>query len=728
MGIRRCVNCMAALGAEEKSCHICGFDNQNDNQPEYALNYYTILHGRYMVGNVIGKGGFAITYIGFDILLDMKVAIKEYFPNQIASRNRHNSDKIFWTSLGGQGEWEQSGEQFLREARKMAQIDSVPGIVRVRDTFKENGTSYIIMDFIEGETLKAKLIREGTMTYEVCLKIFLPLLKGVDEFHRKGVIHRDISPDNIMIQPNGEAKLLDFGAAKDITIKKNGKVMPVTKRGFSPPEQYAEQGNVGAWTDVYSLCATIFYCLFGKILPVGLERMVNDTLVLEPDEKRGVTQEVAAILKEGLALRYEVRIRTVGELMRRLEDAANTVSPESRPKPARKPLTKAAKISIGAAAALAVLFAGILMIPKSESVELPASIAYYHECDNLPRPDTCVDDISYEGQNVTGYLYNIAGNQKEAQERLEEYIAILQELGFEVGSFEESQSRRFFECQNQNMRLLSDVNETVIRKDSKTLALIGYGEKEKYAYMMYVVMDSGSADEFYGQLRYLEDINEDFVSLDGCALGITYSKEDSDETFYSYLLSNSENGEENEGKLECYLGVLELCGFQIQKIAETQDSRLFQVSDDSERIAYLVSQNKELQILTEEWAKKIIDELEPEPEPEPEPKSEPKQQSKQQSEYIIPNSNSVLLKASDVAGLSLREINYAKNEIYARHGRKFNSPELQNYFNSKSWYKGTISPEAFGEGILSDIERKNADLLSQIEFGRDPNGYQLDAN
>lgn len=606
MGIRRCVNCMEELKTEQKFCHICGFDNQKDSQPEYALNYRTILQGRYMTGKVIGKGGFAITYIGFDILLNLKVAIKEYFPAQIVSRNHHNSAKIFWTSAGGQGEWEQGGEQFLREARKMAQIDSVPGIVRVRDTFKENGTSYIIMDFIEGETLKSKLMREGTMTYEVCLKIFLPLLKGVDAFHRKGVIHRDISPDNIMIQPDGEARLLDFGAAKDISIKKNGRVMLVTKKGFSPPEQYAQQGNVGTWTDVYSLCATIFYCVFGKTLPAGLDRMVDDTLILAPDEKKGVTKEVVTVLKEGLEPRYELRIHTVGELMERLENAAGIHSSDNRHKPAKKTLAWPVKIFIGAAALLTVFFAGLRMMPKEDSAQLPASTEYYKQYEMLPRPDTCVDDISYEGENMAGYLYNIAGNQKEAQDRVEDYAAVLQTLGFQVGSFEESQSRRFFRCQDQQMRMLAYCKEAVVQKDSRTVALIGAGKKEEYAYLMYVVMDSGSADEFNGELRYLKDIKEDFVSPDSCALGITLSEKDSDESFYSYILSDSEKQEVNGERLESYLAVLRLCGFEIQEDEEEQGVRLFDVLDDSECITHLASRDHQLLIMTGDRMERTI--------------------------------------------------------------------------------------------------------------------------
>lgn len=107
---------------------------------------------------------------------------------------------------------------------------------------------------------------------------------------------------------------------------------------------------------------------------------------------------------------------------------------------------------------------------------------------------------------------------------------------------------------------------------------------------------------------------------------------------------------------------------------------------------------------------------------------EAKKKAETTSEYVLPKSSTELLTQADVAGLSIKEINYAKNEVYARHGRKFNSPELQNYFNSKSWYKGTINPDAFSESLLSDIEKKNVELLRDIEFSMNPNGYQLDAN
>ena len=96
------------------------------------------------------------------------------------------------------------------------------------------------------------------------------------------------------------------------------------------------------------------------------------------------------------------------------------------------------------------------------------------------------------------------------------------------------------------------------------------------------------------------------------------------------------------------------------------------------------------------------------------------------NDYIISYSDTVLLTNADVAGLSLQEINYAKNEIYARHGRKFKSTELQNYFNSKSWYHGTVAPENFTNSMLSSVEQKNAEFLSDVEFSMSPNGYQLD--
>ena len=343
---RICFGCMRRYREGETVCPACGCRHGEEDWPAFALRPGTLLHdGKYLIGKVLGQGGFGITYVGLDTTLELKVAIKEYYPMGQANRS-HNSSSVLWHSMSDGGTSGREG--FLKEAKKMARTDAIPGIVQVRDVFYQNSTAYIVMSFIEGETLKEKLQREGKMTAQNCLQILKPVMIALEQAHQEGLIHRDISPDNIMIDRNGEVWVLDMGAAKDLSSG-NGKASPssqlVVKKGFSPPEQSLTNGDVGPWTDVYALCATLYYCLSGTTVPEAMERVYKDTLRF-PDS---FPAPVTAVLKKGLAVQPENRIRSMSELQKELETA---VSPQPRPSPIRKLLVPAALLACLLIAAL----------------------------------------------------------------------------------------------------------------------------------------------------------------------------------------------------------------------------------------------------------------------------------------------------------------------------------------------------------------------------------------
>ena len=318
MQVRRCMKCMEELKEGVRFCPHCGYDEDSTAQPMNALKRGTILHGRYYIGNIIGQGGFGITYVGLDLVLDMKVAVKEYFPTGTASRINRYSNEIQWDFTGnGRDSWTAGIDRFLREARKMAKLDFVPAIVRVRDAFPENQTAYIVMDFVEGDTLKNYLLSHGVLRWEECMALLAPILDSLAVIHDRGFIHRDISPDNIMLQPDGTARLLDMGAAVDVAANGGRASMAVIKRNFSAPEQYMESEILGSWTDVYAMGATMYYCLTGKVVPEALERGVRNT-PLYYDPNRNIPQYVIAALNDALQLRAESRIRDMREFKQRL--------------------------------------------------------------------------------------------------------------------------------------------------------------------------------------------------------------------------------------------------------------------------------------------------------------------------------------------------------------------------------------------------------------------------
>ena len=287
MEIRRCMKCMRALAAGETVCPECGRPYGSVKAESFALKPGTILDGKYLVGEMLGQGGFGITYIGFDLLLEQKIAIKEYFPMSTGMVSREGRSTVVWSDAVMQKSGVEKGfDSFLKEARKMAKLRSIPSVVGVNSVFIQNETAYIVMDFIEGETLLKKLQREGPMDYGTCISLMTPIMQALAEVHKHGIIHRDISPDNIMVQSDGKLILLDLGAAKDLDIQgKDGNVQSsqmVAKHGFSPVEQYGQAGKIGPWTDVYAMAATIYYCCTGVLPPSATDRMIEDTLTCRP--------------------------------------------------------------------------------------------------------------------------------------------------------------------------------------------------------------------------------------------------------------------------------------------------------------------------------------------------------------------------------------------------------------------------------------------------------------
>ena len=307
---------MHELAADQKFCPECGRPYGSVNTESFALKPGTILDGKYLVGEMLGQGGFGITYIGFDLLLEQKVAIKEYFPMSTGMVSRENRSMVVWsTAMMGKTGTQKGFDSFLKEARKMAKLGGIPGVVGVKSVFIQNETAYIVMDFIEGETLLKKLQREGPMPFDTCLSLLTPIIQALAEVHEHGIIHRDISPDNIMVRPDGRLILLDLGAAKDLDIQgKDGNVQSsqmVAKQGFSPIEQYQRNASIGPWTDVYAMAATIYYCCTGILPPTAVDRIVDDTLTCQPL----LTKEQFDVLAYCMSIRAENRPKNMTALL-----------------------------------------------------------------------------------------------------------------------------------------------------------------------------------------------------------------------------------------------------------------------------------------------------------------------------------------------------------------------------------------------------------------------------
>ena len=328
MEVRRCMKCMHPLTAGETVCPECGRAYGSANAETFALKPGTILEGKYLVGEMLGQGGFGITYIGFDLLLEQKVAIKEYYPMSTGMVSRDGHSTVVWSSaMMGKTGTQKGFDSFLKEARKMAKLGGIPGVVGVKSVFIQNETAYIVMDFIEGETLLKKLQKNGPMDFDSCVKLMTPIMQALAEVHEHGIIHRDISPDNIMVRPDGKLILLDLGAAKDLDIQGNdGSVQSsqmVAKHGFSPIEQYSKSGKVGPWTDIYAMAATIYYCCTGILPPPATDRTIDDTLACQPL----LTQTQFGILADCMRMRPQDRPQSMDTLLQILTHPQGEAKP-----------------------------------------------------------------------------------------------------------------------------------------------------------------------------------------------------------------------------------------------------------------------------------------------------------------------------------------------------------------------------------------------------------------
>ena len=312
-----CMSCMQTILETDKECPFCGQPTKVDCLPHHLLPY-TVLNKRYMVGKAIGQGGFGITYIGRDMTLNIKVAIKEYYPNGYVGRSNTVSLGVNCNTSGNdQAFYEKGRERFLKEAQTLAKFSDEPGIVSVRDFFEENNTVYIVMEYLEGEDLKEFLKENGIICAEKTVQMMMPVIKSLEKIHTQGLIHRDISPDNIRLSGNG-VKLLDFGAARTVSVISKKSLSVMLKPGYAPYEQYFSTGEQGYWTDVYALCATMYKCITGVTPEEAPARMTNDSLKTPSALGINISPIIEKALMKGLSVSAKDRYRSMTELIQGL--------------------------------------------------------------------------------------------------------------------------------------------------------------------------------------------------------------------------------------------------------------------------------------------------------------------------------------------------------------------------------------------------------------------------
>ena len=309
-----CPNCFENTSSNK--CPKCGFDIFSMETSPIALKPGTVLSGKYKIGKVLGIGGFGITYMGYDIQKNVKYAIKEYMPKDIALRQPNG--KIQPIDQKSINIYKNGLDMFLYETNIMVTLSGSNTIVEAYDFVLENETGYLVMEYLDGINVNKLLNSRGTIDSEFALNVLFEVARALKVVHSKGLLHRDISPENIMVLKDGSIKLIDFGAARFFVGEKSRSLSLILKHGFAPPEQYSSTANQGEWTDIYALAATYYKLVTGTTLPDALSRTTSDTVQRLDKNYPSVKPHVGKAIQKALALNYRERYQNIDQFINAL--------------------------------------------------------------------------------------------------------------------------------------------------------------------------------------------------------------------------------------------------------------------------------------------------------------------------------------------------------------------------------------------------------------------------
>lgn len=315
-----CMGCMQPLSWDGR-CRFCDFTEAEYECDGSYLPLHSILKkGAYLIGRVLGKGGFGITYIGLDTTLLQRVAIKEFYPEQFVRRSDQDGSREVVPIRDMQREsFERGMDSFLQEGRTLAKFGSLSAVAGVKTFLQENGTAYLVMEYVDGMSVKDYVRTFGVMEPDMVLSMIKPMIRDLQCIHEEHIFHRDISADNLIIDTNGKLTLIDFGAAKQILADSERTNTILYKPGYSALEQYSAGGKQGAWTDVYGLCASVYYMLTGIVPESAMERIVDDAMQSLCDmEEIELSAESKAAIWRGMAVERKDRYQNMVELYQAL--------------------------------------------------------------------------------------------------------------------------------------------------------------------------------------------------------------------------------------------------------------------------------------------------------------------------------------------------------------------------------------------------------------------------
>lgn len=406
--MKRCEKCFGEYDESIAAgvCPFCGYiQGEQQDDPRY-LPIGSILHDRYIIGGVVGAGGFGITYKAWDNKYNICKAIKEYFQQGVVNRIPGDTD-VFVAAPKRQAEFEYGKERLIEEARIVAKFQS-PSIVRVDDFFEENGTSYMVMEFLDYETMEDFLIHQKRpLTEDEAVNIGVRLCEALDEIHHAGVIHRDISPDNIFVGKDGSVKIIDFGSAR-LSREDTDSRLIVLKPGYAPPEQYEkidpENDLQQAWTDIYALGATLYVAVTGKVPAESTDRKADfdahtDRVCYPREINQNIPEYLSNTIMTAMAINIHERFQNATQMKEALLQKRKVLSVEAVRKKKKTRRTAGIAAGIAAVMLLAGVFAANLVKNKKEVVLEPATISVWYSLSSD-------ESIAAEKENALQAIYD----------------------------------------------------------------------------------------------------------------------------------------------------------------------------------------------------------------------------------------------------------------------------------------------------------------------------------
>jgi serine/threonine protein kinase len=692
----------------------------------------TILNNRYRVEAVIGHGGFGVTYLAQDLTLHVRVAVKEYLPRQVATRGEGQTRVTVFTGEARE-HFRYGLNKFLEEARSVARFADHPNVVSTRDYFEANGTAYMVMEYLDGATFKEFLDQKGgRLSFELAKKIMLPVMDALREIHAAGLLHRDISPDNIYLTSSGQVKLLDFGAARYFSGEQSKSLSVILKAGYAPEEQYRSSGKQGAWTDVYATAATIYRAITGVTPPDALDRKEEDTL--QPPSHLGadIAPAVEQTLLKALAVNATQRFQNMAQFQEALltgqvpgSDITEPIRTHSTPPfrqatwvPPASPAVRR-KASPNYAAIIAVSLAAVVVVigglawlsrtkPSPQVLREPKAETRVVPQQSLPQTAKSPPGSRGAGSQVNeATLRPLKSEKSNFIDQVSPHPSKIEPQAPVNLSKEALEQGRSLYKQGRFEEAAGKLEEAV-RLDSTSAEaryLLGWGYNQVNRYP--------EAEEQFKQAVELNPGN----ALAHAGLAWTYNKLGR----HSEAITAGEKAVSLQNKFPdahlnlgmAYLGAGNLkMAMQQYRILQTMDKEKARVLEEN------LKQTAAYQLSIDQTSYGV-DRL---PENMGQQTNLPGRERSVARSTDTPRwpwTSSRLVTESDLAPLSKEELMIMRNEITARHGMVFTRKELQEYFQSQSWYRPRGRPDNQGKifkdvmAELNSVEKKNFELILQ---------------